>query len=844
MEKLTGLENLLTEMGISQQLMSDMAFSTAVAYDKLGGTFQDLKASVGQTLALALKPYAEELSNIFSITSKVINKNVELRNSFENITVNKNIIKNAENYEEYSRRIDEAKKASDEQTRVATPFAGLDVLQNLNNYFYGIDKISKAQFDFIQSLKLTADEQNTVIDRFLELSDTLSQVEGSITAVTRVEQLTVEQSTALQNALYNLILSYPVGETVALQFAEALALGTINTEEAITAIGLLLTEKDRQNQVTVKSINIFKEFADKIQAETTAKAKSTIESNLLSNAQQQLMLYAQMAADGVISVGDAASIMAARFGAARQETTNLVNALKLLRQEQLRTEALEKFSKLTKEQQSSVNAVLDYAAEAGVEYSLSQATNSVIEQQKALEDLQAFNFNELFDTSNEVQQLDLLVEKQKSLVKGSEEWLEVQGQINDTRRNLERYKSEFDFDVKFEVADTPEKITLLEGKLKGLTEGTKEYYDIQLEIVKLRQQLASEGVGGGAAGLSAAEGDLKKRLKIAQDLREALLKVNEDFYKKSKEAEQEYYDNLKEIFDKYNKETAKAQRENEKLKRESRADFYKSLTDVEGIDTQAFSAQYEEAFAEAQRIAQEGKASLSREFLALRQDQISEMMDLEREMADIRADADMPEVTKKNKLEYLQGVKSLIEDAQREQLKQLMEGGDSNLAQLNEELSAEEKRYQEQTQKIALEAKEQADEKVKAAQRATDALSIENKELQKQISLLGDITEIVSTNAGKTAISSMVELPTRSAPIPVPQPVIDQAQGTAVPTPDIIQSHDRVLNETLSIVGIRLEERLLQVISAIDTSKTEIISSIGTMDRSIQQLRGTSLASR
>ena len=90
----------------------------------------------------------------------------------------------------------------------------------------------------------------------------------------------------------------------------------------------------------------------------------------------------------------------------------------------------------------------------------------------------------------------------------------------------------------------------------------------------------------------------------------------------------------------------------------------------------------------------------------------------------------------------------------------------------------------------------------------------------------------------------MVELPTRSAPIPVPQPVIDQAQGTAVPTPDIIQSHDRVLNETLSIVGIRLEERLLQVISAIDTSKTEIISSIGTMDRSIQQLRGTSLASR
>ena len=850
MERLAGLEDLLTKMGISQQLLNDQAESTAVTYDKLGGSFDDLKASVGQLLATLGGSSAATAATFFNNLAESVDYLTKSLKTLGSVPTNQRIIKDSESYEEYTQRIKDAVIEQNRLSRTSGVGSGIALKSQIDQ----IKIATEEQFNFIKSLKATADEEESIIKVFVQHKDALAEIDAGIQQYSSNLKLTEESTNLLRTALYELVLLHEDGAAGALASVDALNNQkfanqslAITYQDIITLVEQLNKSRNNEQKETGKTISVIEELKQKIKEESSEKAKSKVESDLLSNAQQQLMIYAQMAADGLISAADAASIMANRFGFAQQESQDLINSLRLLQQEQLKTDALETYKDLTPEQRRTVDLLtkprlMGFAP--GITQNFVGVVNAVKETGDQLERIKDFEWQSSFDTSNEVKQLDLLVEKQKSFVKNSEEWLEVQGQINDTRRNLERYKSEFEFDVKFEVADTPEKITLLEGKLKGLTEGTKEYYDVQLEIVKLRQQLASEGAGGGAAGLSAAEGDLKKRLKIAQDLREALLKLNEDFYKKSKEAEQEYYDNLKEIFDKYNKEIAKAQRENEKLKRESRADFYKSLTDVEGIDTQAFSAQYEAAFAEAQRIAQEGKASLSREFLSLRQDQISEMMDLEREMADIRADEDMPETSKKAKLEYLQGVKKLIEDAQREQLKQLMEGGDSNLAQLNEELSAEEKRYQEQTQKIALEAKEQADEKVKAAQRATEALSIENKELEKQIGLLGDITEIVTSSAGKTAISSMIELPTRSNPIPVPQPVIDQAQGTAVPTPDIIQSHDRVLNETLSIVGIRLEERLLQVINAIDTSKTEIISSIGTMDRSIQQLRGTSLTSR
>lgn len=850
MERLAGLEDLLTKMGISQQLLNDQAESTAVTYDKLGGSFDDLKASVGQLLATLGGSSAATATTFFNNLAESVDYLTKSLKTLGSVPTNQRVIKDSESYQEYTQRIKDAIIEQNRLSRTSGVGSGIALKSQIDQ----IKIVTEEQFNFIKSLKATADEEESIIKVFVQHKDALAEIDAGIQQYSSNLKLTEESTNLLRTALYELVLLHEDGAAGALASVDALNNQkfanqslAITYQDIITLVDQLNKSRNNEQKETGKTISVIEELKQKIKEESSEKAKSKVESDLLSNAQQQLMIYAQMAADGLISAADAASTMANKFGFAQQESQDLINSLRLLQQEQLKTDALETYKDLTPEQRKAVDLLTKprlFGFAPGITQDFVGVVNAVKEYGDQLQRIKDFEWQSTFDTANEVKQLDLLVEKQKSLVKGSEEYLEVQAQIDDTRRNLERYKSEFEFDVKFEVADTPEKITLLEGKLKGLTEGTKEYYDVQLEIVKLRQQLASEGAGGGAAGLSAAEGDLKKRLKIAQDLRDNLLKINEDFYKKSKEAEQEYYDNLKEIFDKYNKEVAKAQRENEKLKRESRADFYKSLTDVEGIDTQAFSAQYEAAFAEAQRIAQEGKASLSREFLSLRQDQISEMMDLEREMADIRADEDMPETSKKAKLEYLQGVKKLIEDAQQEELKQLMEGGDSNLAQLNEELSAEEKRYQEQTQKIALEAKEQADEKVKAAQRATDALSIENKELQKQLDLLGDITEIVTTNAGKTAINSMVELPTRTAPIPVPQPVIDQAQGTAVPTPDIIQSHDRVLNETLSIVGIRLEERLLQVINAINTSKTELISSIGTMDKSIQQLRGTSLTSR
>lgn len=850
MERLAGLEDLLTKMGISQELLNDQAESTAVTYDKLGGSFEDLKASTGQFLAALGSPAAVIATDLFNNLAASIDTLVKSWKTIGAIPVNQRIVDESQSYEEYTQRLKEAAIEQERLSRTSGVGSAIALKARLDQ----IKAVTQEQYNFIKSLEATSDEEERLIAVFLQHKTELDKIEAGIQKYTNTVGLSAQETALLQTTLYSLIAGYENGVFVADSVVNSL--NQQNTSSQSYSITLqdviVLTEQLTKKRIsdtkeTGKAIDRIEELNQKIREESSEKAKSKVESDILSNAQQQLMVYAQMAADGLISTANAASIMANRFGFAQKESYDLINSLRLLQQEQLKTDALETYKDLTPEQRRTVDILTKprlFGFAPGITQDFVGVVDAVKETGDQLQRIKDFEWQSTFDTADEVRQLDLLTEKQKSLVKGSEEYLEVQEQINDTRRNLERYKSEFDFDVKFEVADTPEKITLLEDKLKGLTEGTKEYYDVQLEIVKLRQQTASEGAGGGTAGLSAAEGDLKKRLKIAQDLREALLKVNEDFYKKSKEAEQEYYDNLKEIFDKYNKEVAKAQRENERLKRESRADFYRSLTDVENIDTQAFSAQYEEAFAEAQRIAQEGRAALSREFLALRQNQISEMMDLEREMADIRADDDMPEVSKKSKLEYLQGVKSLIEDAQREQLKQLMEGGDSNLAQLNEELSAEEKRYQEQTQKIALEAKEQADEKVKAAQRATEALSIENKELEKQIGLLGDITEIVTSSAGKTAISSMIELPTRSSPIPVPQPVIDQAQGAAVPTPDIIQSHDRVLNETLSIVGIRLEERLLQVINAIDTSKTEIISSIGIMDRSIQQLRGTSLTSR
>lgn len=782
-EQIAALDAVLTKMGLGIELLDAQANTTAVTYDKLSGSFQDLFATVGQGVAGALEPLAAGLVTVFQYAQGGIQTLNELNTTMASFHAQ--VALGATGYDTYSAGVDQL------NAKLREEFGLFGFLAPQ------VAALSEIQYGYAQSIAESVGGMDNAIARMEELRGAYGAVAIGA-AQARVEE---EEGAAVKDAylasIIRLLDVMPNGQAVAFQYSAAIRENKFSAEEATAAINILINEylaneqaallaAEGTNQLTNEitlAIDGVGMLSRELANETVEKLNSKVASEQAALAMEMLTSLAEQAASGMITTGNAANIMAGQLGIATDEAYNLINALSQL-------------------------ALQREAAALGIK--------GMPADRAAIDNVKAYR------------------------------------QVYAAQQAEKAYQ--------FSQMETNEQLAVRRRELASLSKNTEQYWKALGEVTRLEQQYAREqekaakgsgGSGGGSAKKNAAQKENEDRLKGEQKLRDDLIDVQADFYSESEEAEIEHYSRLAEIYEDYAKAQRKAEQENEISKRRNKADFYAGLdpSENEGIDVGKFSAQYEAAFAEAQRIAQEGKAQLSQEFLELRQQQIEEMMELEKQIASVQADDNLSDKDKKARIEYLEGLKKLYEDAQAEELKALVEAGDANVNALNDRLTEEEKRYAEQTTKISEEARKQADEKVIQAERSRQAVLKENEALAAQYKLLQDITATGAKPTGLPAgLPALPATQTSTAPIPVSN--VDGAEANSLESAmfvkqvEVWRSYDEVVNGTLNVVGARLEQRLSDIITAVDTSRDSIIRSLAAVERAVGKISTQSVVSR
>jgi hypothetical protein len=246
------------------------------------------------------------------------------------------------------------------------------------------------------------------------------------------------------------------------------------------------------------------------------------------------------------------------------------------------------------------------------------------------------------------------------------------------------------------------------------------------------------GSGGGRAsgGASAEAKAAEKRNADLTRLEEQRAQLAADTQKRLEDLERDHVGRLLAIQAEYARKQLEAENKLRVGSLRSRASFYDALTqstpEIGKAAADNLSAAYEAAFAEAQTLAQQGKAALASEFLSLRQSQISEELDAQKAIAAAREKGDKAEVDR------LQRIEQLYKQAREEELKQLLEGGDANVNAQAEALDTESAAYAEKQAEIAAASDEKAlkltanEQKILGAVQATNLAYAEQLRLQQQ----------------------------------------------------------------------------------------------------------------
>lgn len=465
---------------------------------------------------------------------------------------------------------------------------------------------------------------------------------------------------------------------------------------------------------------------------------------------------------------------------------------------------------------------------------------------------QQFNITtqEAYNLINALRQLEVAKVKQESGLNPRD--FDTNAQFLQAAKGAEASQRAYEAQLKFKEATqgTAQNLADAQRKLNQLRQGTEAYYNQALKVNQLQTRLASEEKSRAKGGTGSGAPKLTPNEKINVGLLDQLDKYNADFEK----AEQEHYDKLADIYEDYAKRQEEQFRKNEVSKRRSRADFYSGLMDAPpGVDTSQFAAAYEEAFAKAQEIAQSGKAQLAAEFLELRQKQIEELQKLAEDEAKIREQRKEGDISKEeeaNALAAIQGRKKLIEDAQAEEQKQLLENGDENQKRLQEQLDAENQAYTDQTDKILTQAEKAANAKITHAERSKIAVAAENKELATQESIYA---RIAAKNGGQLprSVGQTANIPNQQAPSvaadgSTTKPVnVEATQPIPISTQDILnvqQTATWVVQDVdvfnaLGDLGTRMETKLSQVVDSVLSARDTIANAVNSVESAVSRLK-------
>ncbi len=321
-DRFAALQVVLEQYGISQELITAQADTTAVAFDKLSGKAADAKAAIGGLLANALAPEAkaltEGLTDIANGMNALATKGDQLK-GFTNRIFDQT---SAQGVDAFNAKIRQTNDAINSQMGIFSVFAG------------HLQEITAAEYGYVQALiargatseealasleknrlalKGITDELNFAATVFPQSADAVHQLNSALLE----ESATSAEAQAFALGLAQAVADgLPVDQAfIALQQFKAnqLALTNAALAENALATGNALTATDL--------------FTTELTANALEQANAKVQGDALKFTQEQLYNAALAAAQGMGATRQAAEALHVQFGITTTSAFQLISAL-------------------------------------------------------------------------------------------------------------------------------------------------------------------------------------------------------------------------------------------------------------------------------------------------------------------------------------------------------------------------------------------------------------------------------------------------------------------------------------------------------------------------------------
>jgi len=708
----------------------------------------------------------------------------------------KGIKQTTEGLENLKLLFDQTSKVAELNQNIFAKTEGFDAysakVQQINNdlppYIQKVEALTPAQYAFAQSLITTGLNAEQAFNKTQQFGPLLENINKLYLENGFSANAAAQAQEQLAGAQLRAANSSAIGAVFVENATRAYAEHRITQDQLVVSLGQFADAQEREAQVSANSAEAIAKKNKALNENAIEALKTSQATDELKQREEGLMAVIQALVNGTITQAQAEGILANRYGVTAQQIPGLI--------------------------QLTYGLVAARGALIAAENELAAAQNkpATAGQLRAAGSLGAYG-----------DQIQRSIDLNKDAAIQEKKHKDAQLALAAARK------------------DDALQIKLLQQEQSKFNKSSADYINLQARIESIQSAAAkSRSSGGGAPKLTPNE---KINVKLLDDL--------DKYNNKFEDAEIKHYDKLAQIYDDFAQKQAEQFRQNEVSKRRSRADFYAGLQDAPpGVDTNKFAAAYEEAFQKAQEIAQSGKAKLAAEFLDLRTKQIEEIKKLDEDAAKIKEQQKTKKIDRKDaqsQLAYLEGRRKLIEDAQNEEQKLLLDKGDENVNQLQEQLNAENKAYEDQTGKIVTQAERAADAKIAHAERSKIAVDAENKSLADQESIYARIAEknggvvpkiarpeVQGNNIPTSADTSATKPIDVQATNPIP---VSTQEGLLVRQVEPFVVTDVSLSTALGDLGVRLETRLGQVTEAVNNANQTISNAVRSVESAVGRIR-------
>jgi len=256
-----GLDKALTSLGISQAVLEGQANTTAVSFDKLKGAASDAEATIGQFLAVLLKPAADTGTQVFTKVAEGIKSISEKSGNISKISGA--FFAASPSVDAFNKKVEGANKQIND-LGIISAIPGIGALANgLNSIGGSFQALNDDQFAFAQSLVKTGVSAESAVSQAQALTKAFDGTNNILSTLPAGLQLSKEQLDNFAVATGNAATAGKDGASVAEGYAIAVKAGAITIEQATALLEAYTAAQAKSAQ------------ANTVQAETTQFVSQT-----------------------------------------------------------------------------------------------------------------------------------------------------------------------------------------------------------------------------------------------------------------------------------------------------------------------------------------------------------------------------------------------------------------------------------------------------------------------------------------------------------------------------------------------------------------------------------------